>query len=457
VRLYRMSLGALDFRESGDDPARCDLLLALGEALARAGEHAAAKTTFLEAAGIAKRLRLPERLSHAAVGYGGRIVWTRAGSDPHVFPLLEDALAALPEDESPTRVRLMSRLACARRSDPDREAAALLSEQAVAMARRLRDPLTLSYALNAQDAAHWWYDNPQQRLDLAAELAEVARESGDGERVAEAHMAELAALLELGRISEAEAALAEIARIADEIRQPSQKWISIAVRAMLAEFRGELALAEELMREAVQVGDPAMAEEHFCAHDLWLRREQGRVDGLEAAMKRAADEFWWYPMYRCFLAELYVDLDRAADAQRLLDELVANDFEALLPRDNEWLVSATVLADVCAYIGDADCARKLYAELLPVADLNVVGWRSARAARSPARSACWRRSSTATSTRSSTSRLPWRRTSAWGRGPGSLARTSTTRNYCSRETRRATGNGRRGSCAPRSRRDERSA
>jgi predicted ATPase len=373
VRLYRMSIEALDFKEPADDPARCDLFLALGDALARAGEHAAAKTTFLEAAGIAKRARLPERLAHAAIGYGGRIVWTRAGSDPHVVPLLEDAIAALPEDDTPTRVRLMSRLACARRSDPDREAAARLSEEALAMARRVGDAVTLSYALNAHDAAHWWYDNPQQRLDLTTELAEVARESGDGERVAEAHMAQLASLLELGRISEAEAALAEIARIADEIRQPTQQWISIAVRAMLADFRGEFELAEELMRDAAQVGDPAMAEGHFRAQDVRLRREQGRFDGLEEAMKRAADEFWWYPMYRCFLAELYVDLDRAADARRVFDQLIANDFEALLPRDNEWLVSATVVADVCAYIGDADCARKLYDELLPVADQNVVG------------------------------------------------------------------------------------
>jgi predicted ATPase len=373
VRLYRMSIEALDFRESGDDPARCELLLSLGEALARAGEHAAAKTTFLEAAGIAKRARLAEQLSQAALGYGGRFVWVRAGSDPHVIPLLEDALAAVAEDDSETRVRLLGRLACARRSDPDREAAALLSEQAVAMARRLGDTATLAYALNAYDAAHWWYDNPQQRLELSAELEQIARESQDGERLVEAHMARTAALFELGRISEAEATIAEMARIADELRQPSQQWAPLVLRALLAEFRGEFARGAELMREAVQFGDPALAEEHFGAHDLWLRREQGRFEGLEAAMKRAADEFWWYPMFRCFLAELYVDLDRRADARRLFDELVANDFEALLPRDNEWLVSASVVADVCAYLGDHDTARRLYDELLPVADLNIVG------------------------------------------------------------------------------------
>jgi hypothetical protein len=130
---------------------------------------------------------VPEPLAQAAFGYGGRFVWVRAGGDPHVVPLLEDALAALPAGDSPTRVRLMGRLACARRSDPDREAAAALSEQAVEMARRLGDAATLGYALDVYYGAHWWYDNPRQRLNLAAELTTIARESQDGERLPQAH------------------------------------------------------------------------------------------------------------------------------------------------------------------------------------------------------------------------------------------------------------------------------
>src|SRR6266542_3309732 len=278
VRLYRMSLDALDFREPADDLARCNLLLGLGEAQARAGEDAAAKTTFLAAAEIGRRARLPEQLARAALGYGHRYLWIRASGDPHVVPLLEDALAALPESGSPTRVRLMGRLACARRSDPDREPGAALSEQAVAMARRLGDAATLAYALDAHYGAHWWYDNPWQRLDLAAELAEVARESQDGERIVQAHLAQLAALLELGRIPEAEGALAVLAQVANKIRQPAQQWMAVAIRAMLALLRGEFAQAEELIREALQLGGPALADADaaFRAQTAWLRKEQGR-------------------------------------------------------------------------------------------------------------------------------------------------------------------------------------
>src|SRR5262249_8001332 len=160
--------------------------------------------TFLRAAEIARRERLPEQLAIAALGYGGRAVFARAGGDRHVVPLLEDALAALPVGDDPTRVRLMGRLACARRSDPDREPGARLSELALEMARRLGDCATLAYALDAHWGAHWWYDNPKTRLALAAEQAQVARESADGERIAHAHLAQLIVLLELGRIAEAE-------------------------------------------------------------------------------------------------------------------------------------------------------------------------------------------------------------------------------------------------------------
>jgi hypothetical protein len=70
-----------------DPAAHCELLLALGEALARAGSTPEAKQTFLTAADLARTSRLPEHLSWAALGYGGRFPWLRAGSDSRLVPL----------------------------------------------------------------------------------------------------------------------------------------------------------------------------------------------------------------------------------------------------------------------------------------------------------------------------------------------------------------------------------
>ena len=54
---------------------RCELLLALGDTRARAGDMRASKDAFHEAAELAERHDLSEHLARAALGYGGRIIW----------------------------------------------------------------------------------------------------------------------------------------------------------------------------------------------------------------------------------------------------------------------------------------------------------------------------------------------------------------------------------------------
>ena len=329
---------------------------------------------FLKAAEVARRERLPDQLARAAFGYGGRYMWTRAGADPHLVPLLEDALAGLHEGHSPIRVRLMGRLACARRSDPDREWGAALSQEAVEMARRLGDASTLAWALEAHYGAHWWFENPRQRLDLAAELADVARESQDEERIAQAHQADSPRSWS-SAIPEAEASVAAAARVANKIRQPSQQWLPAAASAMLALFRGELGAAEELTREALRLGELSLPPRRISAS---APTPPGYARSKVASTARPRDapdvEGGVVVSNAPVLPRRAICRSRSQGRRKAgVRQLVANDFEALLPRDNSWLVSATIVADVCAYLDDGDCAGKLYDELLLVADLNVVG------------------------------------------------------------------------------------
>jgi predicted ATPase len=79
-RLYLAALDSLDLVAPMDDQARCELLLSLGEARARAGESVSAREAFVQAADIAGRCGLPRHLARAATGYGGRIVWAIDGS-----------------------------------------------------------------------------------------------------------------------------------------------------------------------------------------------------------------------------------------------------------------------------------------------------------------------------------------------------------------------------------------
>jgi DNA-binding SARP family transcriptional activator len=138
---------------AGDGVTRCELLLALGEARARAGDQRAGKEAMYEAAQLAERLGLAEHLGRAAVGYGGRIIWEVSRDDARLAPLLERALHAQGDADGPLRVRLLARLA----GGPLRDASfppqrrARLSEEALTMARlHPRPPLARAHARAAR-------------------------------------------------------------------------------------------------------------------------------------------------------------------------------------------------------------------------------------------------------------------------------------------------------------------
>ena len=70
VSHYERALEVLDLTLPEEDGRRCELLLALADALWSTGEATTARETFLRAAGIARRLGAPERLARAALGAG---------------------------------------------------------------------------------------------------------------------------------------------------------------------------------------------------------------------------------------------------------------------------------------------------------------------------------------------------------------------------------------------------
>jgi DNA-binding SARP family transcriptional activator len=158
ARLYGIALDALERAGAPDEGRLCDLLLALGEARARGGDEAGAKESFLRAAEIARRAGMAERLGRAALGYGGRWVWTVMRGDPHIIPLLEEALEALPRVDSALRARLLARLAggpLKAQGDASRARRFALTREAVQTARRLDDPAVLAWALDGRKVAIW--------------------------------------------------------------------------------------------------------------------------------------------------------------------------------------------------------------------------------------------------------------------------------------------------------------
>jgi DNA-binding SARP family transcriptional activator len=374
ARLYETAVEALDISDPGDQRLRCELIIGLGEAEARAGNTAIAKQAFLAAAEIARRTDLPHRLAQAAAGYGGRLVWSRAGNDDQLVPLLEDGLAALAETDVELRARLLARLAGALRDEHSRARRERLSQEAVELARRTESPAALAYALEGRAAAILGGNSQAELLVLASELRELSGRIGDTERMVQAHIYRVVAQLEVCDISGAEIDLAEAKRIANELRQPAQLWTVHAAEAMLALASGRLTEATELVPQALALGERAQPDAAIPVY--WLQRYSlydfhGDPDELEPAIRELVSQYPARPAFRCVLAHLYARLGRTDDARRAFDEFAADHFAAL-PLDMEWLYGMSLLAETTVLLGDAESADILYGLLLPWSAFNAV-------------------------------------------------------------------------------------
>ncbi len=365
---YQRALQALTFA-GPDEAVRCELLLRLGEAQARAGDYPDAKETYLQAAQLSRRLGSPEQLARAALGFGEPQA-ERGRVDQQLVGLLYEALDSLSPRDGSLRVRLLARLsteltfsteltACdeAQRTEP-------LSRQAVEMARRVGDVAALGSALHARWLALMGPDEQDERSALAGEVLQLARTTGDRQLELLGRVIRVANSLESADIQAVETDIAAHARLANEIRMPVHQWTATTMRAMCALLVGSFEEAERLAEAALslQPGWPNVRQVHQ-GQVTALRWEQGRLGELREAWRGVEDQFPRTAKGVLVLAE--AELGRSDDARRGLQSLVHEILR--LPRDK---ISPATLALAClvsAQLSDSKAARSLYPVLLPLA------------------------------------------------------------------------------------------
>jgi predicted ATPase len=252
--LFALALQALAEQDEIDESMRCELLIDMGDALSRGGDLLLARTAFLDAAASARSREDAHQLADAALGYGGRLVWARAGHDRELVPLLEGALGALEDADVRLRIRLLARLACALRSDPDRQRADVLSQQAVDLARQLGDPALLGYALSGRYGAIWWPENADERLSLGGEIEDVATAAGDSERIIDGQIWQYIALVDVCRMQEASSLLDRLEANAHALRQPSHAWLVSVQRTIRHLLEGTWQEAERRISGGLRPG-----------------------------------------------------------------------------------------------------------------------------------------------------------------------------------------------------------
>jgi hypothetical protein len=370
--LFDAALRALDLTGEQDERRRGELILARGQAQMHAGEDAG-RGTLLDAVAIARALPDHDLLGRAALSLGG-FGLSPGIVDDQLVTVLEEALAAIDPADSALRARLLVRLAVAIYwcNEPDRREA--LVGEAVSIARRLGDPATLAFVLDQGRIATSGPDTLERELAWAHELFALAEDVGDHELAVRARVWHIDLLLELDDLPAADMAIAALDRIATDVRDPRARSYIPLHRARRALMEGRAEDAQRLIDEGVQLAwslqdstVPILAGAQLFS----LRRAQGRLGELEGAVRQFADSLPAMPAWRCALAVLYLDDGRAGEARRELEHLAAEGF-ADVPRDNVWMLTMALLAELCEGLGDGERAAQVQALLEPFERRNVV-------------------------------------------------------------------------------------
>ena len=361
---YQRALHALRFA-GPDDAGRCELLLRLAAAQARAGDYQQARGSCLQAAEIARRLGAPEQLARAALGFGERQV--EGGLvNRELVALLQEALDGLGPQDAPLRARLLARLSAEFAFSDEAKRMESLSLEALAMARRLADPAALRAAVDARWMAVWGPDGLEERTALAAEILWLAQETGDRELELDGHAHRAASSLESGDARAVEADIAAHARLTEELPMATPRWAATPLRALRALLHGSFEDAERLADEALSL-QPERPNAMFTHIDqvALLRWEQGRLGELRDQWQGVVDQFPLAAFARAWLSLADAELGQTDDARRGLRSLTEQLPQQ--PRDGIWLPAVALASLLAAHLNEPRAAGSLSPLLLPYA------------------------------------------------------------------------------------------
>jgi tetratricopeptide (TPR) repeat protein len=369
--LFGRALEALELLEI-DVPRRAALLLGLGTAQSRAGRPAA-RATYDAAIDAARSIGAHDTFARAAVGAAPFGLTPGFVDDAHVAVLVE-ALERISSGDDALRVRLLGSLAAALYwSDAAPRRVALVHE-ALEMARRLDDDVTLAFALSSAQLATCGPDSTEQGLRWLTTLFALTERAGESVLTLDARSRHIDVLLELDDLAGADAAIETLERLATESRDRRAAALVPLHRARRVTIDGRFEEARNLLAEVAAISEEMPATTIPMTVDsqlVVLNWVQHGPREIGAEVRGYADGVPAMPVWRAALAAAFAARGRTAEAQLELDRLAADDFAAL-PRDNLWFGAMAALAEAAASLGLRDRALELHAKLAPFAGRNVV-------------------------------------------------------------------------------------
>ncbi len=371
AELFTRALEALGTIDQ-DVPRRAGLLLGLGTAQSRAGRPAA-RATFEAAVAAARSIEADEIFARAALGFAPFALTPGYVDEAHVA-LLVEALERISGADDPMRVRLLGSLAVALYWSDDAERRARLAIEALEMARRLGDEITLTIALSSAQLATNGPDTTEQGREWLRELFALTERVGETVMSLAARSRHVDVLLELDDLAGADIAIEALERLAHAARDrraaafvPLHRARREALEGRYADAERQLADVEQLVAELSASTIPiTVASQRVVL--TWLQKGPREIVELVRPYAAARPAM---PAWRAGLAAALADGGRRDEAKLEFDRLVADDFAAL-PRDNLWLTAMALLCETVVALDLSEHAIELHGRLAPFAGRNVV-------------------------------------------------------------------------------------
>ncbi len=240
---------------------------------------------------------------------------------------------ALGDGDSPAPARLLANLAVEQVYVGSHEHNRRLSDEALAIARRLGDPETLAWVLSLRfNTIRGDPGTLPERLANTAELIAVARELDDPALTAIAFGWRFFGAMEAGDIDEANRCFDRFDEGVTGLRQPTLWWYVTYCKAGRMLFFGRLDEAERLSREALALGTSGGqpdAQLFFDGQSFQLAFERGMLSSREAHLRAAVEANPKSQGRRSFLALLYYETERRREARSVFEDLAVDDFTGL--------------------------------------------------------------------------------------------------------------------------------
>ena len=352
-----------------DEQRRGRLLLALGTAQQLAGDRDA-NATLLEAARIAGRWRDADLLADVALAVTRTGYNPLNGVDDDRLATIEAALELAGDHDSARRALLLAHLATELSFGADHERRNQVSDDALAMARRIDDPRVLAEVLVLRSLSVVDPQAQPERLALADQQLALADELDDPVLAIQAALNGVVAAVESGDTELAVARVTRARQQVDELGHPALRWQVTVQEARLAAVAGRFDEAENLAVEALQLGQSAGHTDAalvYATQLFTIRWLQGRVRELAPLIRSFAHIAPEEPTARIGIAQTFAvegDLDEARHWFALAtdgDEPLADR----IARNGAWTTFMVGAAEVSIALQDVDQAAVLVDVLNP--------------------------------------------------------------------------------------------